>query len=162
MAAAKQPRRFPDPGRSTRRARKGDRQERHTLPASSDSFQLVRHEEEAVIEPDLRDAGQVKLRKRVDEVLAEADIAKKVEDSQVEHRPANAGDSGKVEYLPDGSISIPIFEEEIVVTKRMVVRERLVIRKEQRIERVVVPVELQRERIEIEADPAVKDRIKHS
>ena len=31
-------------------------------------------------------------------------------------------DSGEVETLPDGSISIPVFEEQLVITKRLVVR----------------------------------------
>jgi uncharacterized protein (TIGR02271 family) len=158
MAGASRPARFPDPGRSFRKVHNGDKQERHDLPAA-ESVELVRHEQEAAIQPELRDAGRMRLRKRVEHVLAQANLARQVEQSDVEHRPANAMDSGQVEYLPDGSISIPIFEEEIVVTKRMVVRERVVVRKGQRTERVVVPVELQRERLEIEAGPAVKGRI---
>ncbi|MEX1102673.1 MAG: DUF2382 domain-containing protein, partial [Dehalococcoidia bacterium] len=59
-----------------------------------------------------------------------------------------------------GSISIPLFEEEIVVTKRMVVRERLIVRKAQRTEKVTVPLELKRERIGIEADESVRGRVK--
>ncbi|HEX6032654.1 MAG TPA: DUF2382 domain-containing protein [Tepidiformaceae bacterium] len=159
MAGASHPARFPDPGRSFRKLRKGDKQERHDLPAG-ESVELVRHEQEAAIQPELRDAGKMRLRKRVEQVLAQASLGRHVEQSDIEHLPANAMDSGQVEYLPDGSISIPIFEEEIVVTKRMVVRERVVVRKDKRTERVVVPVELQRERLEIEADPGLKGRIK--
>jgi uncharacterized protein (TIGR02271 family) len=122
--------------------------------------ELVRREEEAVVTTTPREAGAVRLRKRVDRLLARADVSRRVESAMVERRPAAAGDSGQVETLADGSISIPIFEEEIVVTKRMVVKERLIVRKERRSEQVTVPVELKRERVEIEADVAVKDRIK--
>ena len=159
MAAANQPRRFPDPGRSVHRLHEGDRQEVHALPPG-ERLELVRHEQEAVIHPEMRDAGKTRLRKKVEQLLARADVARHVERADIEHRPAEAADSGKIEYLPDGSISIPIFEEEIVVTKRMIVRERVIVRKQERTERVVVPVELQRERLEINPDPHVADRIK--
>ena len=35
---------------------------------------------------------------------------------------AEEGDSGEVELLDDGSVSIPVFEEVLIVTKRLVVR----------------------------------------
>ena len=61
-------------------------------------------------------------------------------------------DSGQVETLADGSLSIPVFEEQIVVTKRLVVRERVVIRKHTVFEDHVVTADLRRERLEVEAD----------
>jgi uncharacterized protein (TIGR02271 family) len=159
VAIAKRPeRRFPDAGRSHLKPLQGDQAEVHTLPRRP--VELVRHEEEAAITTEPREAAQVTLRKRVDRVLAEADVAKRVEEADVERRPAEAGDSGEVETLPDGSISIPLFEEEIVVTKRMVVRERLIIRKATKTERVTVPLELKRERIGIKVDEGARGRVK--
>jgi uncharacterized protein (TIGR02271 family) len=64
-------------------------------------------------------------------------------------------DSGEVETLPDGSVSIPVFEEQIVVTKRLVVRERVVIRKHTVYEDHVVTADLRRERLEVVADAGV-------
>ena len=66
--------------------------------------------------------------------------------------PAGEGDSGEIETLPDGSVSIPVLEEELVVTKRVVVRERIVVHKDvaARVERV--EAELRRERVELEND----------
>lgn len=64
------------------------------------------------------------------------------------------GDSGEVETLPDGSLSIPVFEEQIVVTKRLVVRERVVVRKHTVYEEHVVSADLKRERLEVETDGA--------
>jgi uncharacterized protein (TIGR02271 family) len=61
-------------------------------------------------------------------------------------------DSGEVETLPDGSLSIPVFEEQIVVTKRLVVRERVVVRKHTVYEQHEVSADLRRERLEIETE----------
>ncbi len=159
MAIARQPgSRFPDAGRVPHKLGPDAVQELYGL--STEPVELVRREEEATITPTPREAGAVRLRKRVDRLLARADVARHVENAMVERRPAQVGDSGQVETLADGSISIPIFEEEIVVTKRMVVRERLIVRKEKRSEQVTVPLELKRERVEIEADESVRGRIK--
>jgi uncharacterized protein (TIGR02271 family) len=67
-----------------------------------------------------------------------------------------AGDSGQVEYRADGSVSIPIFEEELVCEKRLVVKERIVVRKETVTEDQVVEADLRRERVEVDADPEVE------
>jgi stress response protein YsnF len=58
-------------------------------------------------------------------------------------------DSGEVETLPDGSISIPILEEELVVAKRVVVRERLIVHKDSDVEHRTIGAELRRERVEV-------------
>jgi uncharacterized protein (TIGR02271 family) len=59
-----------------------------------------------------------------------------------------------VETLPDGSISIPVLEEELVVTKRLVVRERIVIRKETRTVTETVEAELRREHVDVDVEDA--------
>ena len=159
MAIAKRPkRRFPDPGRSPNRPHAETDPELYTVEPGP--VELVRREEEASIAAKLKAAGTVRLRKRVDRFLARADVARQVEDAEVERRPVEAGDSGEVETLPDGSVSIPIFEEEIVVTKRMVVRERVIVRKKRTSEQVNVPVALRKERIEIEADEGARGRVR--
>ena len=65
-------------------------------------------------------------------------------------------DSGDIERLPDGSVSIPLLQEELIVTKRRVVRERIIIRKHTVTEERRVDALLRRERIEVEADPRVE------
>ncbi len=70
----------------------------------------------------------------------------------------NAEDSGEIETLPDGSLSIPILEEELVITKRIVVRERIIIRKRIQKEQVLVEADLRHERVSIVADPEVELR----
>jgi uncharacterized protein (TIGR02271 family) len=79
-----------------------------------------------------------------------------VEDIEMEHIDPNEEDSGQIETLPDGSLSIPILEEELVITKRVVVRERIIIRKRIQKEQVLVEADLRRERVSIVADPEVE------
>jgi uncharacterized protein (TIGR02271 family) len=67
----------------------------------------------------------------------------------VERVPAAEGDSGEVETLPDGSISVPVLEEELVVTKRVVVRERVIVRKRTTTERRRIEAELRKERVDL-------------
>ena len=57
-------------------------------------------------------------------------FARQLEDVEHERVPAGEGDSGEIEVLPDGSVSIPLFEEELVVTRRTVLRERVIVRKQ--------------------------------
>ncbi|MEX1104483.1 MAG: DUF2382 domain-containing protein, partial [Dehalococcoidia bacterium] len=109
MAIARRPeRRFPDAGRSHLRPLPGDTTEVYGPSKDQGSAELVRHEEEAVITAEPKAAGSVRLRKRVDRLLTKAEVARHVEDGEVERRPAEAGDSGEVETLADGSISIPL------------------------------------------------------
>ncbi|HET7489682.1 MAG TPA: DUF2382 domain-containing protein [Acidimicrobiales bacterium] len=82
-----------------------------------------------------------------------ATVGRAVEHASLEHVPAPHGDSGQVETLPDGSVSIPVFEEQLVVEKRLVVRERVVVSKRTVVEDAVVEAELQRECVAVDADP---------
>jgi sporulation protein YlmC with PRC-barrel domain len=60
----------------------------------------------------------------------------------------------KRELLSDGSVSIPLFEERLVVRKELVVRERVVIRKRTVTEEHRIEADLRSERIEVEGDVA--------
>jgi uncharacterized protein (TIGR02271 family) len=71
-------------------------------------------------------------------------------------RPA---DPGEVEILPDGSVSIPVLEEQLVCEKRLVVRERIVVRKETVTEDRMVEADLRREHVAVEPDPEIAGRV---
>ncbi len=122
-----------------------------------DEAEVVRREEELAVGTTTREAGSLRVRKEVDTYPIEKSLERHSERiAGVEDRvPAAEGDSGEVETLPDGSISIPVFEEELVVTKRVVVRERVIIRKSTVIDEHRIETELRKERVEIEADPGV-------
>jgi uncharacterized protein (TIGR02271 family) len=117
--------------------------------------ELTRYEEELHVEPEREEAGALRVRKRVETDAVEEEASREVEAAAVEHVPVEGEDSGLVETLPDGSISIPVFEEELVVTKRLVVRERVIVRKETQVEQETVTAEVRRERVELDADPGV-------
>jgi uncharacterized protein (TIGR02271 family) len=111
---------------------------------------LILREEELELGTVVRDAGAVRARKRIEREEVSELVPREFEQAEIERVPAVEGDSGEIETLPDGSISIPLLEEELVVSKRLVVRERIVIRKETAIEEREVRAELRRERLEIE------------
>jgi uncharacterized protein (TIGR02271 family) len=124
--------------------------------SASRAGDLIRHEEELELGRTERVAGSLRVRKRVQRDTVGQDVDRQVERlDEVERVPARNGDSGEVETLADGSISIPIFEEELVVSKRVVVRERVVIRKRTGTETQRVEAELRRERVEVDADDDV-------
>ena len=71
---------------------------------------------------------------------------------QVDFVAAGEGDSGKVETLPDGSLSIPVLEERLVVTKRTYVRERIIVSKEAVTETEHIEDVLRKEQVEVEVE----------
>ena len=120
---------------------------------------LVVSEEELELEIATKESGRVRARKVVDEERVEQVVPRGVEHAVVEHQPPGEADSGEVETLPDGSVSIPVFEERLVVEKRLVVRERIVIRKQTVFEEHRFEADLRRERVEVEADPQLGPRV---
>ena len=129
------------------------------LPVERPEFEpstLVRHEETLVVDAEPYEAGRVRARKHVETQHVDEVFPRDVEYAEVERVEAPAGDSGKIETLPDGSVSVPILEEELVVTKRTVVRERVVIRKRTVTEQHRVEADLLRERLDVDADPGVE------
>ena len=118
--------------------------------------ELTRYEEELLPRAETEEAGSVRVRKRVETDAVEEQVSRQVEQAELERVPVEGEDSGLVETLPDGSVSIPVFEEELVVTKRLVVRERVIVRKETTVAQETVASELRKERVEIEADPGIE------
>ena len=113
--------------------------------------EVVRHEEELAVGTRDVTVGSLTARKvaDVERVSETASLAR--EHAELERVPAGERDSGEIETLPDGSVSIPLFEEQLVVTKRLVVRERIVISKRTTIDEQRVDAELRRERVELES-----------
>ena len=110
----------------------------------------TRHEEELELGRQLAPLGNVHVEKRVETERVERGVPREVEHASVERLAAAEGDSGEIETLPDGSVSIPVLEEEIVVTKRVVVRERIVVRKEVATRTERVEADVRRERVDVD------------
>lgn len=122
---------------------------------------VIRREEELTVATGTREAGRLGVRKVVDHERASTVVPVGTEHADLERQPAVEGDSGEVEVLADGSISIPVFQEELVIEKRLVVRERVIVRKHTVTDDRRVEADLRRERVEVEVDPAVADRVTH-
>jgi uncharacterized protein (TIGR02271 family) len=125
-------------------------------PTGADDDQratAVRHEEELEIGTRSHEAGSVRVQKRVDIDRVQHVEPRAIEYGDVERVPGADGDSGEIETLEDGSISIPLFEERLVVSKQLFVRERVIVRKRTVTEQQRIDAELRKERIVIEREP---------
>ena len=111
---------------------------------------VVLHEEEATVGKRWEGVGSLHARRVVERGKVRAEFPRDREELVQERVPVSEGDSGEVEILPDGSVSIPLFEEELVITRETVLRERVIIRKENITELQRVQAELKRERVELE------------
>jgi uncharacterized protein (TIGR02271 family) len=115
--------------------------------------EVTRYEEQVHVGTEVTEAGSVRVRKHVETYPVTEVVPRNVEHADTSERvPAVEGDSGEVETLEDGSISIPVFEEVLVVTKRLVVRERVIVRKRTIIDEYTLQTELQREHVTVEGD----------
>ena len=119
---------------------------------TDDHASVVRHEEELQLGTQAYHAGSVRARKRVETEHVERVEPRAIEYGDFESAPARDADSGEIETLEDGSISIPLFEERLVVSKELVVRERVILRKRTVTEQHRIEAELRKERIEVEGD----------
>jgi uncharacterized protein (TIGR02271 family) len=124
--------------------------------------EVTLHEERAHVGTETVESGSVRVRKHVESYPVTEVVPRNIEHADTSERVAAVeGDSGEVETLEDGSISIPVFEEVLVVTKRLVVRERVIVRKRTVIDEYTLQTELQREHVTVEGDvddPVTGDR----
>jgi uncharacterized protein (TIGR02271 family) len=118
---------------------------------------VVRHEEALKVGTAVEQAGAVRASKRVETERVAETVPRRIETiDEVERIAPAEEDSGEVEVLEDGSVSIPVFEEKLVVTKRLVVRERVLIRKRTEMEDRRVEADLRKERVEVDAEGDVE------
>lgn len=120
---------------------------------------LTRSEEELVIDVEPREAGQVRAKKRIERHPVEETVNRAVERADTERGPAMEDDSGEIITFDDGSVSIPVYEEQLVIEKRLVVKERVIVRKHTVTEQYRVEADVLRERVEVDADAEVADRV---
>ena len=132
-----------------------------TRPESSEDagLEVVRSEEELHLGTRLQDAGRVLVRKLVGERHDSQEVERQVEQARVDTQTAEPGDTGEVLTLPDGSLSIPVFEEKVFIEKRLVVKERLVVSKFSMAHREQVETDVRVEHVEVVAEPDVSDRL---
>ena len=125
----------------------------------ADGLEVVRSEEELHLGTRLQDVGRVFVRKLVGERHDSQEVERQVEQARVDTQPAEPGDTGDVLTLPDGSLSIPVFEEKVFIEKRLVVKERLIVSKFSMAHREQVETDVRVEHVEVVAEAAVGDRL---
>ena len=128
---------------------------RGTNRTAEDEIRVQRSEEELVAGTREREAGAVKVRKRVRTDRERLAVPKKREEVSVERVPVNeegrwreAPEAGIVDE--DDEIRIPIVEEEVVAEKRPVVKEEIRLRKEVVEEEEVVEADVRKEEVDVE------------
>jgi uncharacterized protein (TIGR02271 family) len=135
------------------------RGEEQIVSDDQDNSDVIRSEEELDIRYRQREAGRAVFRKRVDHTEVDEVVPRDVEHAETERTSPMEDDDGEIVTLPDGTVSIPVFEEQLVVEKRLVVRERVLVRKHTVTEQQRVVADLRRERVEVEIDEDVADRL---
>ena len=115
---------------------------------------LELREEQLVAHKELRDLGEIEVRTEIDEVPGRLEVDAYREEVLVEHEAVGqvVTEREKPWEETDGVLVIPIYEEQLVVTKRLVLRERLRVRRIGTTERQLFQDVLRRERLVVD-DP---------
>jgi uncharacterized protein (TIGR02271 family) len=115
-----------------------------------DELRVQRSEEELVAGTREREAGAMKVRKRVRTDRERIEVPTKHEEVSVERVPVS-GEASEAQIGAD-EVSVPVVEDEVVVQKEPVAREEIRIRKDVVHERQIVEEDVRREEVEIEDD----------
>jgi uncharacterized protein (TIGR02271 family) len=126
------------------------------LEANEEEVRVHRSEEELKVEAREREAGAVRVRKRVRTDREQIVVPKKRVEVTVERVPVVEGETARSEIGED-EIVVPIVEEEVVVEKRPVVKEELRIRKEVVEETETVEEDVRREEIEVDDESTTRE-----
>jgi len=123
--------------------------------ADEDELRVQRTEEELVAGTREREAGQLKVRKRVRTDRERIEVPTRHEEVSVERVPVE-GEAAEAE-IGEVEVVVPVTEEEIVVHKRPVVKEEVRIRKDVVEDTEVVEEDIRREEIEVEDETRRRD-----
>lgn len=127
--------------------------EREYLSEDDANQTLELREEQLVAHKELRELGEVEVRTEIEEVPGRLEVDAYREEVEIEHEPVGQVVSERGEpWEEQGVLIVPVYEEQLVVTKRLVLRERLRIRRIGTTERQLFEDTLRRERLVVE-DP---------
>ena len=115
-----------------------------------DELRVQRTEEELAAGTREREAGALRVRKRVRTDRETIEVPTRHEEVSVERVPAS-GEATEAE-IGDEEVSVPVTEEEVVVEKRPMVKEEVRIRKDVVEDTEVVEEDVRREEVEVEDD----------
>jgi uncharacterized protein (TIGR02271 family) len=111
---------------------------------------VQRSEEELLAGTREREAGSVKVRKRVRVDREQIEVPTRREEVSVERVPVS-GEASEAQIGAD-EVSVPVVEDEVVVQKKPVAKEEIRIRKDVVHERQIVEEDVRREEVDIEDD----------
>jgi uncharacterized protein (TIGR02271 family) len=121
-----------------------------------DELRVQRTEEELAVGTRQREAGSIRVRKRVRTDRERIEVPTRHEEVSVERVPVE-GEASEAEIGED-EIVVPVTEEEVVVHKRPVLKEEVRIRKDVVEETEVVQEDVRREEVEIEDETERRGR----
>src|SRR5215211_4039366 len=116
--------------------------------ADEDELRVQRTEEELAAGTREREAGQLKVRKRVRTDREHIEVPTRHEEVSVERVPVE-GEASEAEIGED-EVVVPVTEEEVVVSKRPVVKEEVRVRKDVASDTETVEEDVRREEIDVE------------
>jgi uncharacterized protein (TIGR02271 family) len=110
-------------------------------------------EEELIAHTELRHVGDIEVRTEVDDVPGRLEVDAYRQEVVVEHEPVGQMVSERQKpWEEDGVLVIPIYEEQLVVSKRLLLKERVRVRRVGTTERQLFEDTLRRERLVVD-DP---------
>ena len=121
-----------------------------------DEIRVQRSEEELRVGTTKREAGALRVRKRVRTERERLEVPVRREEVHVERVPVS-GEAAAGAEIGEDEIVVPITEEEVVVSKRPVVKEEIRIRKDVVEDTEVVEEDVRREEIDVEDQTSRRD-----
>jgi uncharacterized protein (TIGR02271 family) len=119
-------------------------------------LRVQRTEEELAAGTREREAGEVRVQKNVRTERESVAVPTRHEEVSVERVPLE-GEASEAE-IGDDEVSVPVTEEEVVVSKQPVVKEELRIRKDVVEDTEVVEEDVRREEIDVDDQTTRRDR----
>jgi len=120
---------------------------------------LELREEQLVPHKEVREVGEVRIRTEVEEVPARAEAEVSREQLRLQHIPVNEAVQDRVApWEEDGAFMVPVYEEQLVLTKQLVLREYLRVERVPTTERRQFEEMVRRERLVVD-DPDHAARI---
>jgi len=111
---------------------------------------MTRSEEELDVGKRRVPAGTVSIRKRVDTEHVSQPVNTSHEEVTVERRPVANADSASRADIGQDEIRIPVYEDEIVVDKRRVLKEEIVVKKSEVQDSKSVEADLRKEKVDVD------------
>jgi uncharacterized protein (TIGR02271 family) len=115
-------------------------------------------EEQLAVGKRQHEAGSVNVGKHVETEHVREQVPVRREEVTVERRPIQDGDMSAKPRIGEDEVRIPVTEEEVVVEKRAVPKEEIVVRKHEVEGTETVEADLRRERADVESEGDVRLR----